>query len=71
LLVRDRVTGLVFQPRDPVDLAAKIRVVIEHPGDAQRMGQAGRELALSHDLAITRSEFANLYSELVSMARHG
>ncbi|OWW18833.1 transferase [Noviherbaspirillum denitrificans] len=41
-LVRDGVTGLLFNPGDPVDLAAQIRWAEAHPDQMIRMGQAAR-----------------------------
>ena len=35
-------TGLLFEPGNAQDLAAKLRWAAEHPADMQRMGQAGR-----------------------------
>lgn len=42
-LVEDGVTGLLFEPGDPVDLAAKMRWAAEHPDDLKRMGLAARK----------------------------
>ena len=41
-LVRDGVTGLLFHPGDPVDLAEKIAWAESHPEQMERMGQAAR-----------------------------
>ena len=41
-LVRDGVTGLLFNPGDPDDLAAKIAWAQAHPEQMVRMGQAAR-----------------------------
>lgn len=41
-LVRDGVTGLLFQPGDPADLAEKIAWAEAHPEQMVRMGQAAR-----------------------------
>lgn len=41
-IVRDGVTGLLFNPGDPVDLASKIAWANAHPEQMRRMGQAAR-----------------------------
>jgi len=41
-LVRDGVTGLLFEPGDPADLAARIAWAEAHPEQMVRMGQAAR-----------------------------
>ncbi|HYC43178.1 MAG TPA: glycosyltransferase [Noviherbaspirillum sp.] len=41
-LVKDGVTGLLFHPGDPVDLAEKIAWAEAHPEQMVRMGQAAR-----------------------------
>jgi glycosyltransferase involved in cell wall biosynthesis len=41
-IVRDRVTGLHFEPGSAVDLAAKVEWAWRHPDDLGRMGRAAR-----------------------------
>jgi len=43
-LVADGVTGLLFEPSDARDLAAKIRWMNAHPQERQKMGRMAREL---------------------------
>lgn len=43
-IVEDGVTGLHFEPGNPVDLAAKVRWAAEHEGEMQRMGKRAREI---------------------------
>jgi D-inositol-3-phosphate glycosyltransferase len=43
----DGVTGLLAKPQDPLDLAAKINVLLADPGLAHKMGRAGRDRVLS------------------------
>ena len=38
-------TGLLVPPRDPRAMALAIARLLDHPGEAQRMGRASRELA--------------------------
>jgi glycosyltransferase involved in cell wall biosynthesis len=45
-IVEDGVTGLLFEPGDAADLAAKIRVLCDRPDLARSMGRAAREKAL-------------------------
>lgn len=45
-LIEDGVTGFLFEPGDPEDLAQKIRRLWEDPDLCLRMGQAGRERAI-------------------------
>lgn len=42
-IVRDGVTGLLFTPGDPVDLAKKIAWANAHPAEMARMGRAARD----------------------------
>ena len=45
-IVDEGVTGLLFTPGDPADLAAKIEWLWNHPDVCVAMGRAGREKAL-------------------------
>ena len=42
-LVRDGETGLLFNPGDPVDLAAKVGWLWNHPEESARMGRNARK----------------------------
>lgn len=61
--VEDRVTGFLIDPLDADELAEKIAFLLRDPSAAQRMGQAGRQRALSHfqwkDRARALDEFIN------------
>jgi glycosyltransferase involved in cell wall biosynthesis len=46
-LVRDGENGLYVPPRDPAALRAAIRHLLDNPGEADRMGRAGRAMAES------------------------
>ena len=64
-VVADGVTGLLVPMRNPVELARAIRRVIEEPGLAQRLGEAGRARVESEFRAATMIErFAELYERL-------
>ena len=46
-IVDDGVTGLLFEPGNADDLAQRIRHLWDNPQLVKKMGQAGREKALS------------------------
>lgn len=46
-LIVDRESGLLYQPGDSECLAAQLRSLIDHPGDARRMGERARMHAQS------------------------
>ncbi len=41
-IVQDKVTGLLFNPGDPTDLAAKVRWAWDHPAEMEAMGKNAR-----------------------------
>lgn len=45
-LVEDERTGFLVEPGDPVRLAEIVRMLLEDPARARRVGEAGRDLAL-------------------------
>jgi glycosyltransferase involved in cell wall biosynthesis len=45
-IVEDEVTGLLFEPKNPEDLANKMRLLWENPSLCRQMGLAGREKAI-------------------------
>jgi glycosyltransferase involved in cell wall biosynthesis len=47
-LVQDGHTGLLFEPGDPDDLAAKVMWAIGHPAEMRVMGQNAREVYLKN-----------------------
>jgi glycosyltransferase involved in cell wall biosynthesis len=64
-VVADGVTGLLVPMRNPVELARAIRRVIEEPGLANRLGEAGRARVEAEFRASTMIErFAELYERL-------
>jgi colanic acid/amylovoran biosynthesis glycosyltransferase len=65
-LVRHGETGYLVPPADPLLLADAIEHVYRNPKEAERLGQAGRELVLREftlNSSITR--IAELFSKLV------
>ena len=54
-VVLDGETGLLAEPGDPVDLASKLRILLQDPGQRRRLGIAGKlrddpEAILADDL---------------------
>jgi glycosyltransferase involved in cell wall biosynthesis len=47
-LVRDRVTGLLFEAGSPAALAEAVRWAVAHPAEMRRMGEAARAFAVEH-----------------------
>ncbi len=43
-LIDDGVTGLLFRPGDPADLAAKVRWAVDHPDEMRVMGANARRV---------------------------
>jgi glycosyltransferase involved in cell wall biosynthesis len=66
-VVDDGRTGILVPPRDPEALAAAIKRLIESPGDAQRMGAAGRERATrSFSPEVIAGRYAEIYRRLAA-----
>ena len=63
----DGLTGLVFSPRNCVDLASKLRQMIENPVLCKRMGDAGRKRVIEEfdSRSITQAHLS-LYRKLVA-----
>jgi glycosyltransferase involved in cell wall biosynthesis len=61
--------GLLVDPRDPDRIAEAIRWLLEHPGEARRMGARGREaVAHRYGWASQLPELRRVYHSLTSMA---
>ncbi|MEX1264151.1 MAG: glycosyltransferase [Actinomycetota bacterium] len=69
-VVRDRETGLLVPPRDPVAVAAQLLTLLDDPEGARRMGEEGarwvRDRFSEQRLA---DDIAGLYDELISRSR--
>ena len=64
-VVRDGVTGLLAQPADPRDLAAKLAWLLNHPDLANMFGQAGRRRVVEQFAwPIIGAQLTRLYQEL-------
>ena len=58
--------GLLFPPRDPAALAARMREVLDDPDAARIMGEAGRRQVLErYAIHLIAAEHARLYESLV------
>jgi glycosyltransferase involved in cell wall biosynthesis len=71
-IVEDGVTGLLFEPGNANDLAAKMRHLWDSPELCRRMGQAGREKAIreySDDVYYER--LMAVYLKAISLAKEG
>lgn len=69
-IVVDGETGLLFTPRDELDLARALGELLDDPVRAQRLGAAGRARQREH-FSVERyvREFDALYTELADRAR--
>ena len=64
-VVSDGVTGLVCKQKDSADLAKKILLLLDHPEQAQALGQAGRQYVLARfDWQIVARRYRDLIAAL-------
>jgi glycosyltransferase involved in cell wall biosynthesis len=66
-IVRDGVNGLLVKPRDPLDLANKIKTLLEDMQYAKKMGEKSRKIALEEfeqDIVVNKT--LELYQQLLS-----
>lgn len=69
-IVLDGQTGFLVKASDPAALAAKIGYLLDHPGEAQAMGQAGRERLIGEfNLQAMTQQFIELYQKLAGNLR--
>jgi glycosyltransferase involved in cell wall biosynthesis len=67
-VVRPGATGLLAPPRDPEALAACVSWLLEHPDEARRMGEQGRDLVRSlFDPAVMCSSIERTYGRLLGL----
>jgi glycosyltransferase involved in cell wall biosynthesis len=67
-IVRDGVNGLLVKPRDPLDLANKIKTLLEDMRYAKNLGGKNRKIALEEfDQGIVVNKTLELYQQLLSM----
>lgn len=67
-IVEDGRTGLLAAPEDPEDLARKLDMLLSDPDMRRRMGEAGRERAMS---LLSGSSYAENYREMMEMVTNG
>lgn len=67
-VVTDGVEGLLVAPRDSEALAAGLVRVLTEPGLAARLGEAGRERALSFDWPVVVDRLEELYGRALESA---
>ena len=67
-VVSDGVEGLLVAPRDPEALAAGLVRVLTEPGLAARLGEAGRERALTFDWPVVVDRLEELYRRAIQSA---
>ena len=63
-VVRDGQTGLLYEPQNPIDLAAKLTILMQNPELADQMGRAGRAFVLKH--FTWNAVAARVYQELIT-----
>lgn len=63
-IVLDGQTGFLVKASDPAALAAKVGYLLDHPMEAQAMGQAGRERLIGEfNLQAMTQQFIELYQQ--------
>ncbi|NEX62730.1 glycosyltransferase [Noviherbaspirillum galbum] len=69
-IVNDGVTGLLFNPGDPADLAAKMAWADDHPEEMVRMGMAARaEYEASYTPARNHEMLVSIYEDAIATIR--
>lgn len=64
-LVRDRATGMLVPPSAPREIAAALEALLEEPGLAERVAEAGRAYVMEHNREeVTTARVERLYDEL-------
>jgi glycosyltransferase involved in cell wall biosynthesis len=67
-LVVDHVNGLLFEPKNAVQLADCIQYLFEHPGEAVEMGKNGRiSVAVDNDPESHYQKIMEIYQNLLSI----
>ena len=68
-IVEEGVTGMLFEPGDPRDLAAKARWLAVHPEERRRMGREARRAYEAHyTLDINYSQLMQVYERAMASA---
>jgi glycosyltransferase involved in cell wall biosynthesis len=68
-IIEDGRTGLLFEPGNARDLAAKMRWALEHPQEMERMGQAAREVhARLYSVQVNYRQLVDIYEDALGVA---
>jgi glycosyltransferase involved in cell wall biosynthesis len=68
-IVAEKVTGLLFSPGNPEDLAEKVAWVWDHPGETKDMGRAARrEYEQKYTAESNYSTLMSIYQQALSIA---
>ncbi|NIM90463.1 MAG: glycosyltransferase [Candidatus Aminicenantes bacterium] len=65
-LIRHGKNGFLVPPRNPEQLAKYIQILIEDKEKRERMGQAGKKIALNFSKEVMIEKIASLYDELLT-----
>jgi glycosyltransferase involved in cell wall biosynthesis len=70
-LIHDGETGLLFEPGNPADLAARLRWALQHPDEMRAMGgNARREYEAKYTPEINYRQLVAIYEEAISEEHH-
>ena len=70
-IVSDRLTGFLVPPKDVAAIAAPLLQLLSDRKLAEKMGQAGRERALTHFSEAKRTDrFIEIYEQMLVNYRH-
>ena len=65
-LIRDGATGLLYKCSDPMDLAVKVRFLLEHPARLREIARNGQNWAINY---FTKERYANAILEVLSSVK--
>ena len=64
-LVSEGENGFLFRPGDPVDLAAKVNLILDNPEMARRMGYRSLQKIHDHDINLNMRQVVEVYERVV------
>jgi glycosyltransferase involved in cell wall biosynthesis len=65
-VVQHERTGLVFEPRNPADLAEKLAWMLDHPDQARKWAEAGREWIETHlPIEVAALQIGDFYRRIL------
>ena len=69
-IVEHEKTGLLFEPQNSDDLAAKVRWLYDRPGDIDSMGQRARAtVEQKYDIRLRYAALSNIFERVINSAR--